>query len=265
MLLASPLGGYLVDRGSTVGLTVTRRRGVGDDHRPRRREVGSAVADTVPLTGDRRRRDLPGHGAARPRYPARARSSGPDHLRCRGGGGQLRARLGRRSRAGRRVRQPGGGGAGRHRGAARVRRRPVLRLHRRPCARVHPVRGGEHDRVEPAADGTRMAGRRSGQRAGGAPDHWPQSRRTGSRRKQPGGDRLPDDRRGGRLRHPRDRPYPHRPRGGIAGLVRLLPVQAEPRRRRGTRVGRHRRGAGRTSRPGAPHRGVRAVHLRRCR
>ena len=82
------------------------------------------------------------------------------------------------------------------------------------------------------------------------------ARRTGARRQQPGGDRLPDDRRSGRLRHPRDGPHPHRLRAGPTGLVRLLPVQADPRRGRGTRVGRHRGGAGRTARPGAPDRGV---------
>ena len=86
-----------------------------------------------------------------------------------------------------------------------------------------------------------------------------QARRAGARDQQPGGDRLPDVRRRCRLRHSRDRPHPHRVRGGSAGLVRFLPVQAEPRRCRGTRADRHRCGAGCPAGPGAAHRGGRAV------
>src|SRR3984957_2302957 len=49
---------------------------------------------------------------------------------------------------------------------------------------------------------------------GGVPVRRPQSRRTGPRRQQPGGDRLPDGRRSGRLRHPGDGSHPYRLRCG---------------------------------------------------
>ena len=71
---------------------------------------------------------------------------------------------------------------------------------------------------------------------------WPRPR-------QPGRTRLPADRRHHRLRDARDRADPPGARRRAAGLVRPVPLQADPGRRRGARADRRRRRDRRVARP----------------
>ena len=201
------------------------------------------MAHPDPFGADHRHIYHPGAGGPH-RRAASQPGRRPADLRSRGGRRQLRAGVGRRSRPDRRLRRPRDRGARGDRGAARVRRRPLLRLRVRPRARIHAVRRGQHDGLQPSADGTGLAGRGAGRHCRGPQTRRRQARQVngfGAGTRQPGRSRVLADRRRGRFPHPRDRPHPSGAGAGAAGLVRLLPLQAQPRRCRGARSGRHRR------------------------